>query len=100
MLEHHKFFYVFSKRTAWTWCKSYVFVCFWNKCVKTKCFSRFFRATPGAAGVAPAPPVLYQIRQNPYSQRTVWGININTRYAYWTSVAVAIFLFAGACQLH
>ena len=31
-----------------------------------------FSSDPGGAGVTPTPPVLYQIRQNPYSQRTVW----------------------------
>ena len=36
-----------------------------------------FESEHGLAGSDLTPPVLYQIRQNPYSESTVWGINTN-----------------------
>ena len=58
-----------------------------------------FSSDPGQGGRANGPPVLYQIRQNPYSQRTVWGIiEVGLAGAGWSRLRQANPSWAGPVQ--
>ena len=65
-LNNLRFSQVLGWRTARTWQKPCVFIWFCEKGSKNLVFFYVFESEPGRTGSDLTPPVLYQMRQNPY----------------------------------
>ena len=74
-LKNLRFSLVLGRGTGRRWQKPYVFIGFSASSAKNTVFYKVLRGDLPRAGCGVTPPVLYQIRQNPFSASTVWGTN-------------------------